>query len=175
MKRISTEDFDKAYSVLADAFIPEEIKSYPRLLSEFMTKGLQIFAKEDDNNIVGVITCWEFENFVFVENFAVIPEKRGCGIGTQLINDIISHFSGKSIILEVEEPDSATRKRRVEFYEKCGFTLSDTTYIQPALRDKPSEISLRIMHTNTIDKALLTAYKEDIFARVYGEYKAKYL
>ncbi len=174
MKRISTEDFDKAYSVLANAFIPEEIKSYPRLLSEFMTKGLQIFT-ENDKDIIGVITCWEFENFVFVENFAVVPQKRGCGIGTQLINGIISHFSGKSIILEVEEPDSDTRKRRVEFYEKCGFTLSDTAYLQPALRDKPSEINLRIMHTNTISKALLTAYKEEIFATVYGDYDAKYL
>ncbi len=175
MKRISTESLGKAYSVLANAFIPEEIKTYPRLLSEFMTKGLQIFAQEDDNGIVGVITCWEFEKFVFVENFAVIPEKRGCGIGTRLIKDIANHFEGKDIILEVEEPDSDIRKKRVTFYEKCGFTLSNLGYIQPPLRDTTSSVNLRIMHTNELDLNTLAEYKEEVFARVYGDYNAKYL
>ncbi|MDO5123763.1 MAG: GNAT family N-acetyltransferase [Eubacteriales bacterium] len=170
MERITSERFYEAYKILDSAFIPEELKTYPRLFEEMIYGGVEIFAEYDGENMVGVITCWEFEDFVFIENFAVLEACRGKGIGKKMMQEIISRYK-KSIILEVEKPENEFQKRRIAFYENLGFSLTDYSYMQPPLRDNPSDVLLYIMYRSESDKIAKTDFgdtKAQIFRRVYG-------
>lgn len=169
MIKITSEDFSEAYKLLDNSFISEELKEYPRLFEEFIFSGLEIFALKDSERITAVITCWEFEGFVFIENFAVSAEKRGKGLGTQLINEVFEHYSGKVLILEVEKPLDETQQRRIRFYENLGFTFTDFTYKQPQLRDIPTDVDLYIMYKGNEEiVSQLDSFKAQIFGKVYN-------
>ena len=65
--------------------------------------------------------------------FAVIPELRNNGYGTEAMRVLFENCAGKrGIILEAENPDYAgaiderkTRERRIAFYERCGLAKSN--------------------------------------------------
>lgn len=166
---IDSQRFDEAYKILDSSFPSDELKTYPRLLSDFIFGGMKIFALGDDKTLSAVLTLWEFENFVFVENFAVKKELRNSGLGSKLIENLISHYSPKPVVLEVEVPETEIQEKRVNFYKSKGFNLSDTVYTQPPLRDEPSDIRLCLMYTgdNTNPSSLLS-FKNQVFKRVYG-------
>ncbi len=169
MIRITSEEFFEAYKILDSSFVNEELKEYPRLFEEFVFSDLKIYALKDDEKLTAVITCWEFGEFAFVENFAVSPALRGKGLGNKLLNEVCEHYKDKAVILEVEKPQDEIQQRRIRFYEKAGFTLSDFSYKQPQLRDIPTDITLYIMYRGnegTVSK--LPSFKAEIFKKVYN-------
>lgn len=169
MFSIDSLRFDEAYKILDSSFTPDELKTYPRLLSDFIFGSMKIFALGDEDSLFAVLTLWEFKDFAFVENFAVREDLRNSGLGTKLIEDVIAHFPHKNILLEVEVPETDIQKRRVKFYEAKGFTLSSVTYIQPQLRDTPSDVKLSLMFTgDSLENKQLLNFKEQVFERVYG-------
>ena len=166
---IDNSRFDEAYGILDSSFPADELKTYPRLLSDFIFGGMKVFALGSEEETSCVLTVWEFEDFVFIENFAVRAEMRNRGLGSELIKSILQKFAPKTVLLEVETPLDETQKKRVAFYEDKGFTLSNNEYIQPQLRDTPSEVSLTLMFSgDSVSKETLNCYKKQIFAKVYG-------
>ncbi|MBQ8001123.1 MAG: GNAT family N-acetyltransferase [Ruminococcus sp.] len=165
---VHSTNFNEAYDILESSFIPAELKPRDVLLSQWKNGEVNIAVQETDGEISGVITLWEFPEFVFAENFAVKEDFRNKGIGAALLRDVISKYSDKRIILEVEPPESDLQKRRIMFYERNGFTLSPFGYIQPALRAGCDDVKLQIMHTgdNLCDKEF-NNIKTEVFTTVY--------
>lgn len=70
---------------------------------------------------------------LLIDYIGVREDKRSQGIGTQFVDAIETWARQKGydgIIIEVEskvepEPDDHPNKRRVRFWEKCGFQLTD--------------------------------------------------
>ena len=69
---------------------------------------------------------------------AVVPERRGQGIGTRLYREIVKRISARVLFLEMEMPEEATSEqerqlalRRIQFYRRHGaLRLTGIHYLQ---------------------------------------------
>lgn len=116
----------------------------------------------------GFLTVWQFEDFVYVEHFAVSPDMRGGGIGAQALATLIVQLS-LPVVLEVEPAGEEMADRRIGFYRRNGFTLDERRYLQPPYRPGDDWLPLCLMST---DPVYLEAHYEKIvqtiYERVYG-------
>ncbi|MGG1401269.1 N-acetyltransferase [Bacillus salipaludis] len=68
-------------------------------------------------------------NALVIDYIAVAPDKRGHGIGSQMLQFIMDWSTDEeridSIVIEVESEMSAENQERIHFWKKNGFTLTD--------------------------------------------------
>lgn len=117
---------------------------------------------------VGFITLWRFPGFTYAEHLATSPEVRNRGYGKQVMQRLAEYIPGL-IVLEVEPPEDEMSRRRIGFYERCGFTLSPYEYLQPPYRPGGEPFPLRIMTagSETFTHDRFVACRELIYRHVY--------
>ena len=141
-----------------------------RELREVVEKNrlFHIFSIEDDARILGFISYWEFERFLYVEHFVIDKSFRGNKYGETAILKFVAQQS-KPVVLEVEPPETEIAVRRINFYKRCDFYLIDKDYMQPPYRKGEDMFRLMLMSTDkdfctdSFECVRLTIYKE-----VYG-------
>ncbi|WP_262326973.1 GNAT family N-acetyltransferase [Carboxylicivirga litoralis] len=97
-----------------------------------------------DNQFVGLILWWQLGDVIYIEHFAIEEEVRGNGIGMDVL-EAFKNKAGKRIILEVELPTTEIGRRRIEFYQRAGFSLNTYKYFQLPLRPKAKKVELLLM------------------------------
>lgn len=122
----------------------------------------------DDELPVGLITAWNLDGFYYLEHLATTPLIRNRGYGKLIIQQIKDLLPGV-IVLEVEHPEDEMSRRRIGFYQRCGFQLCEKEYIQPPYREGGEEVPLFLMYsgTDSIDDAFDTI-RQRIYKEVYG-------
>lgn len=119
---------------------------------------------ESDGQPLGFITIWQFEDFAYVEHFAVDEKQRGNGIGAAAISALRAALSCP-VVLEVEPPTEHTSIRRIRFYERNGFVISSLSYLQPPYMSQLQPLELKLMSTDAtflsenFDHIVSTLYK----------------
>lgn len=101
----------------------------------------------EDQEFCGFITCWHFEDFIYVEHFAISPDKRGKRLGEKTIHWLIEQNKDKNIVLEVECPNDDISRRRIGFYRRSGLELIEREYMQPPYREGFDFLPLLLMST----------------------------
>lgn len=166
------ELLDSIKQLYFEAFPIEERRpweSIMRLISTNNSYNLTlIFA---DNEFAGFITSWIFTDFIYIEHFAIVSDKRGYGIGAQAISAFTRYLPQLPIILEAEPIDtSAIARRRIEFYQRQGFQLcSDFDYTQPPYSPTLPAVKLSLMiYSSSNDYPPLQSIATEIHHSVYG-------
>lgn len=128
----------------------------------------ELYALLKDGVYAGFITSWLFEEFVYVEHFAIDESARNGGIGAKAMNQFLS-LHEVPVVLEVEIPDGEMSKRRIGFYERLGFTLHPHVYHQPPYREGEGWLEMRLMtHGNIPLAESFEKVKSVIHQNVYG-------
>ena len=152
-----TEEFDKIFSILENSFPPDEYRTY---------EG-QKFLWNHPKYTVYVITVWKFEDFAFIEHFAVNPFYRNQGLGSLILHEILNLLQCQ-ICLEVELPKTDFAKRLIGFYERNGFFINHYPYAQPPYTREKQPVPLLMMTSgNCVSKDRFDSIKETIFKEVY--------
>lgn len=142
---MNKEIFEQYFALLQASFPTSERRDYAGHLGEFSEEKFSSLCYIPDK-LRGFINSWDFEDFVYVEHFAVDPQLRGNGTGSALMNALRSTAGEKPLVLEVEPPqESEIAARRVNFYKRLGFELNSFKYIQPPLIKGEKPIPLCIM------------------------------
>ena len=118
-------------------------------------------------NPLGLLTTWHFEEFIYIEHFAIDPTLRSQGYGSEALKAFI-HEHGKPIVLEAEPPTDALSIRRIRFYERIGLTLYDFPYMQPAYTEDSHPVELRLMGTLDTETTPLPLVSQILHREVYG-------
>lgn len=152
LKKIKTGDaeYPLVENLFASAFPPEERRSPEdqRQVTDHHP-ALETYALKLEEAFVGFITCWQGPDFVYVEHFATVPEVRGKGIGSEVL-DRLSVLYAHPLVLEVELPLEELAKRRIGFYRRNGFVLwENSRYVQPPYQKTCSPIALYLMVRGT--------------------------
>jgi len=143
-----------------------ELAQYREIVSHVKTFVAHIIL--DENQPSGLINIWNFDDFIFIEHFAIAPEMRNKGIGQQVLK-IITKNQCLPIVLEVELPSDEISQRRIRFYEREGFRLLEHDYKQPPYRKGQNYIPMKLMayqNRNTEidpDKIQTTLYHDVYF------------
>lgn len=151
LKKLNRSDYDIVYALLAESFPREERRSregQERLLDN---PKYQIYVPggDADGTVSAFAAVWDFEDFRYLEHFAVDPALRGGGIGSDMLKDLTDHGK-RRICLEVEPPDTKMAKCRIAFYKRNGFFLNPYSYMQPSLGEGRPAIPLYIMTSGSV-------------------------
>lgn len=140
-------DFDAVIKLYILSFPEEERRPVADFRDNVERGGaFSLLAAYDDRAFVGFVTYWDFPSYRYVEHFAITPDSRGRGYGGLIVEEI--KRAGLPVLLEVEPPVTEQARRRVRFYERHGFMLSDLPYAQPTYRPGGEEIPMCLMAAN---------------------------
>lgn len=169
LQRVYSEDFDEIYKIMEDSFPIDERRTYSEQKSLFAKDIYRMYCVRDDNGkIKAFISTYDFDEFVFVEHFAVGNAYRNQGLGARILSELAQLVS-KRICLEVELPTSELPKRRIGFYSRCGFYLNHYDYIQPPISKGRKSIPLLIMTTlSQLSPNEFEHIKDTLYRCVYG-------
>jgi len=123
----------------------------------------------EDGQLVGFLTYWDLDSFIFAEHFAISPEFRNGGYGRKVM-EIFKAGVTKPIVLEVELPSTILSERRIGFYQRLGFRLWESIqYHQPAYYEQTGTVPMKLMSYGDIDLDKdLAEIKGKIYSEVYG-------
>ena len=130
-------------------------------------KRFHCCAITNNEKFIGLITHWDFEEFLYIEHFAIVPSLRNNGYGKEVLG-ILKGQNQKPIVLEAEEPNDEISIRRIGFYQREGFILHEQPYLQPPYRKEDKWFPLKLMTYGNIDmKKMYNHIKEQIYKEVY--------
>ena len=164
-----TEEFDKIFSILENSFPSDEYRTYEGQQALWNHPRYSVYVIPDDESdcIKAFITVWKFEDFAFIEHFAVNPFYRNQGLGSLILHEILNLLPCQ-ICLEVELPETDFAKRRIGFYERNGFFINHYPYAQPPYTREKQPVPLLMMTSgNCVSKDRFDSIKETIFKEVY--------
>ncbi|MFV0381312.1 MAG: GNAT family N-acetyltransferase [Breznakia sp.] len=168
---LKIDDITCAYAILEETFPKGELASKQALEAFCEAKKMTLYGYYEKSALRAVLSLWEFENTVFIENFAVEKSFRGSGIGSRMLQEIVHRYKTKTIVLEVETAYDTISQKRVNFYKKNGFVLNDYSFQQPQICNDLNPFPLSFMlYNQQMDKAGFEAMKTYIFSKVYAQY-----
>jgi len=174
LKKFQRSDFDSFFKLMSEAFPIVEQRSYEdakNLLYEDLYNI--IVDKDEEDNIIAFIASWEFDDFNFVEHFAVDSKMRGSGMGTSMLKDYLNRCNN-FIFLEVELPQNDISIRRVKFYERLGFHLNNFEYFQPPMQKGHDFLPLKVMsYPRSVNEKEFINFKNVVYNRVYKKQATK--
>lgn len=133
------------------------------------SRQFRVMAYAAADRLTGFISYWDFNDFVYVEHFAVSTQERNRGWGAQIFKLLQKEIGWRPVVLEVETPDTPMAARRIGFYERLGLVLSNVPYMQPPYRKGDDWFPLLLMSTdNAFLSANATRVKREIHTKVYG-------
>ena len=118
---------------------------------------------------IGLITYWDFTDFVYVEHFAIHEDFRNEGLGAQAMKMFLQEMD-IPVVLEVEMPriKGDITHRRIAFYRRQGFSLRRMAYKQPPYREGASWLPMKIMSCGKVRwEKIAETVRDKIYREVY--------
>ncbi len=164
--RLLNKDFDKMYEIMQQSFPTAEYRPKHRQYAILSDCNYSVNVLKESDEISAFIATWNLQNFVFAEHFAVKENLRGRRIGSEFLKTYIETLE-HPLVLEVENLNDEISLRRIEFYKRLGFVLTDICYDQPNFQKYSKTIPLRIMYHPNGRQLDLNNVKSEIFKKIY--------
>ena len=164
LQKATLSDFPTLYALLEDSFPPDEYRPYEAQFALLSDPRYTLWTTKRKKALISV---WQFDRFAYIEHFAVDPACRNQGLGTQLLQEVLSALPCP-VCLEAELPDSELTRRRLAFYQRNGFICNVYPYIQPAYSPGRSPVPMQILSTpSALDHAQFRTVQDTLFQIVY--------
>lgn len=171
MERIDAQSEDLAFvrELYESAFPEDERREWSSLMSLCNTRTtFELRVVCDDGRRVGFITVWRWDNWRYVEHFAIDASCRGKGTGADVLRALLAE-DNHPVVLEVEVPADEMSRRRVGFYRRLGFVLHDEFfYMQPSYGEGRKPLPMCLMTYGAPEKTNLSVVAALLYREVYG-------
>ena len=162
------DEFDSVFDLMRRSFPAEEYRGRGGQQRLVGRDDYRIYVDVEGQAVRAFLAVFEFEDFIFIEHFAVDPAFRNQGLGAAVLRGFMQS-AGKPLCLEVELPDTPLAARRIGFYTRSGFVFNDYDYAQPPLRDGARPLPLRIMSSpGPLSEREFERVRAVLYSRVYG-------
>ena len=106
------------------AFPKEERKPFSVILKLRKAGKCDILHFSSGKEFLGLAITVKGDGLVLVDYFAVEEGKRGSGIGSAMMREVLQRYTGMGVFLEIEEPkgDGGVTDRRLSFYKRAGYS-----------------------------------------------------
>jgi ribosomal protein S18 acetylase RimI-like enzyme len=158
---------EQVRALFTASFPPEERRSWDLQMKLVSEGRLCLLQLSRDGQFVGFVFYWPLTHFDFIEYFAIEPAMRGGGTGSQVMQYLMSQR--EQIVLEVEPPHTVDAKRRIQFYERLGFTAFPYHYKQPPYPPFRYPLDMQLMQKGmSMEEHTFLQISTDIYKEVYG-------
>lgn len=130
----------------------------------FKDAAYRLTAYTENGTLTGFIAYWIFEDYMYIEHFAMSPALRGNGYGSRALNDFISG-NPRTVLLEIDPVTDAVSAARLRFYERCGFCTNEYRHIHPPYREGYAGHPLVVLSS----RRTITPHEYAQFARYLAE------
>jgi ribosomal protein S18 acetylase RimI-like enzyme len=118
IRRITPDDLEPARQLLLQAGWTKKVAT-PEVFAKIITASQIAFIAEDDGQVVGFLRAITDELFNgYISMVAVSEHRRGQGIGTALVNEVLALNSNITWVLRADRPGVE------KFYLSLGFEMS---------------------------------------------------
>lgn len=120
---------------------------------------------------IGLMTYWVFDDFVYIEHFAIHENFRNSGFGGQALKAFMQQTE-RPVVLEVEMPrvKGDITHRRIAFYRRAGLSLRKMAYKQPPYREGDGWLPMKLMSSGMAKWLKIAGTVRDtIYREVYGK------
>lgn len=160
------DSFAKLYSTAFPIF---EQRTEAQQTRAFSHPKYHLSGYKEDNIFIGFISYWNFQEYIYIEHFAIDRQLRGSGYGSQILKDFISRES-KIVLLEIDPITDDISRSRLRFYQKCGFYENPYPHIHPPYRDGYKGHELLILSSpQTISPKGYDMFQKDLHKTVMGD------
>lgn len=129
LRRSNDEMFNNAMELYKMSF-PAHEQRKPSSQAKIMgSKEYQFNLIYEEGQFVGILLCWEAEDFIYVEHFCIHPEMRNKRYGQRALE--LLNRQGKTVILEIDPPADNISIHRKGFYERAGYKENVYEHIHP--------------------------------------------
>ncbi|MFZ4739811.1 MAG: GNAT family N-acetyltransferase [Bacteroidales bacterium] len=139
----------KIKKIYENSFPPDERRLFKKVVSLLNDTRFSLFAIIFENEVVGMLSSWDFTSFVYIEHFAISEEYRNNGLGSYLLKKL-TQKENRQIVLEVELPEDTFSLKRIKFYERFGFSICHELYTQPPYEKNKVSLPMLIMAKHAI-------------------------
>ena len=141
IREIRRDECKELYSYMKRDFPANELPPFfavKRNFNKNIYAGFYLTDKTSDmsnlSNIgYAVITAPANLKYALINYFAIFPEQRSKGLGSEFLKILVSRYSDRTLVLEADDPSAAKNselrneaERRVKFYERAGFHIIPT-------------------------------------------------
>ena len=124
IRKAEKKDMQAIQALYRLAFPRQERKPFSMLLRA-QKRGVEILVIEEEG-FAGMVVNLIDRDIVLIDYLAICPDKRGRGIGSQVLQAIRDYYPNCRIILEIEAIDpraknAQQRMQRKNFYLRNGF------------------------------------------------------
>lgn len=135
---------DDLKQIYIDSFPSDERREWHELKELTHDPHFSLNQVFDNQKLIGLISIWDLQEFIFIEHFAIEKSVRSKGIGSHVLKQIIEAKSVK-VVVEVEPPTNKLTKRRITFYERLGFSACESSYWQPPYSPDKNKVKMLLM------------------------------
>ncbi len=103
------------------AFPATERKPFSRIRQTCRLGRTDVWQCRVNRRFAGLATTVNGNGLILLDYFAIDGKRRGQGIGTAFLKQVIAQYGHQALFVEIELPDgSAEKEKRRRFYEHCG-------------------------------------------------------
>lgn len=153
-------------------FPPEERRSQEDLQHALLHPDCHLSLVREETEatgFLGFLISWELSpTLTFIEHFAILPECRNRQLGSTILKLLTEQVTNAEacMLLEAEPPLTEIARRRIGFYERAGFEIIDTEYLQPSYHLGGAAVPLYLLAFNA-QGTNLTEMIRLLYKRVY--------
>ena len=163
------EDSDHSHfaqELFEEAFPEQERPPFSSLRQRDAGK-FHFLVAENGDDPVGILTYWTFDEFVYIEHFAIAEELRNQGLGKAVFLNFLSQQT-EQVVLEIELPNTEEADHRLEFYASMGFYQNPQPYVQPSYWGDGRTVPMIIMSKYELDDDEFDEIRNLIYREVYN-------
>lgn len=167
------ERIESIHLLYESAFPPDERMPFERVLQKQDAGAMRLLSVESENGeFLGFANITLCLDVLALNYFAILPDRRGKGYGTDVIEVLKKRYPDRSIVIDIEDDgvecdNVEQRKRRRAFYERLGFRVMPyrlSIYGVPSLImssgreytfDEYKEIFAAVFSAWAVDKVIL--------------------
>ena len=121
IERMQPADFDAVYRLLTQSFPATERRGAAGQRALFSDSAYRVdILRAPDGGVQALIASWDFDDFVFLEHFAVDPACRSGGIGGRPAADAPAHDRRRTHGLRAARDGDARAHARVRASARSG-------------------------------------------------------
>lgn len=160
--------WNEVWELYEESFPIAEIRKVDDHLRACKDKRFFPLSVWDGDLLIGLMFFWEWDSFRYLEHLAVNPKLRGHSYGTQLLKYL--RDSNHTIILEIDPLINELSVRRLQFYERSGYTLTPYRFVHLPYRLDGNEQELLILSY----PKMITKEQHNNFLKFLNEEVIKY-
>lgn len=129
-----------------NSFPPFEQRTEEQQIDAFSSPYYHLNVYRKNESLIGFISYWDFNTYLYIEHFAIHNRHRGKEYGHTLLKEFVQE-GNKIVILEIDPVVDEISAARFRFYQKCNFYENPYNHIHPPYREEFPGHALRILTT----------------------------